>query len=54
MRNPRANTIALLEALDSGMLDKDYVIEAAQNFLSDADVKQMCQANDIELFTDED
>lgn len=47
--HPRRNTNRLLEALDEGLLDKDYVLNAALSALSDAEVRQMMLANDILL-----
>lgn len=47
--HPRRNTNRLLEALDEGLLDKDYVLSAALSALSDAEVRQMMLANDILL-----
>jgi hypothetical protein len=43
----------LLNAIEEGMVDKDYVLNACLGALSEAEVHQMCLANDI-LFTDED
>jgi hypothetical protein len=51
---PRQATNKLLEAIDEGFVCKDYVIEAALNWLSDADVHQMCLANDILLEDDDE
>ena len=45
--HPRHNTIRLLEALDDGLVSKDFVLEAALNALSDSEVHQMMLANDI-------
>lgn len=47
--HPRRNTNRLLEALDEGLLDKDYVLNAALSALSDDEVRQMMLANDILL-----
>lgn len=52
--HPRRNTNRLLEALDEGLLDKDYVLNAALSALSDAEVRQMMLANDILLEDEHD
>lgn len=52
--HPRRNTNRLLEALDEGLLDKDYVLSAALSALSDAEVRQMMLANDILLEDEHD
>ena len=51
---PRQYTTRLLEAVEEGMVDKDYLITALLNWLSDADVHQMCLANDILDLDEED
>lgn len=52
--HPRRNTNRLLEALDEGLLDKDYVLNAALSALSDDEVRQMMLANDILLEDEHD
>ena len=47
--DPRGNTNALLGAIEEGLVDRDYVLLALVNYLSDSDVRQMCLANDILL-----
>lgn len=57
MRNVRESTIKLLEWVDEGIIDKDFVIRACLSYMSEDDVHKMCRANDIlfEEFTfDED
>jgi len=51
--NPRETTTRLVNAIDEGLVDKDYVLNACLGALSEAEVHQMCLANDI-LFLDED
>lgn len=48
-RNPRENTNKLLEMIDEGLLDKDTILQAALEWLSDAEVEEMCRRNDIFL-----
>ena len=54
MAHPRRHTNKLLALVDEEMLDKDQVLLMALNALSDADVHEMCQRNDIFLFEDEE
>lgn len=49
----RKSTNRLLEAIEEGIVDKDYVISACLNWLSEADVHRMMLANDI-LIEDDD
>lgn len=51
---PRRNTNRLLEMVDEGLLDTKTMLLAALNALSDAEVHEMCQRNDVFLFEDED
>jgi hypothetical protein len=51
-RAPRHYTNKILEAMDEGGLDRDTVIMAALNYLSEDDVKDMAHANGF--FDDED
>lgn len=46
---PREMTCRLLEILDEGLLDKDQVINACLSYMSEAEVKDMCEVN--EFFT---
>lgn len=51
----REYTRKLLEAIQEGMLDRDTVITAALNHLSEAEVRDMCEANGfLEAEEDED
>lgn len=50
----RKSTNLLLEAIEEGIVDKDYVISACLNWLSEADVHQMMLANDILIEDDGD
>jgi len=48
-RNPRQHTNDLINAVDEGLVDKDYLISALLNALSDSEVHQCLLANDILL-----
>jgi hypothetical protein len=50
----REYTIKLMDFIDDGAADKDYVISCLLNWLSEADVYQFCVANFPELFDDID
>ena len=50
----RDATKRVLELVEDGLLDKDYLLRACLDYLSEDDVKGMCQANDIPLFEIED
>ena len=50
----RESTTRLIDAIDEGLVDKDYVINACLGALSEAEVHQMMLANDILLTDDED
>jgi len=43
----RINTNELLEAIEAGIVDKDYALTACLKFMSDADVGEMMRANEI-------
>ncbi len=51
---PRQTTTRLLNAIEEGLVDKDYVINACLGALSEAEVHQMCLANDILLEVDDE
>lgn len=46
---PRETTNRVLAAVEEGLLDKDYLINACLGALSEAEVHRMCLANDILL-----
>ena len=48
-RNPREVTSKLYEMLDNGLLCKDYLITACLSYMSEADVADMAQCNEIEV-----
>jgi hypothetical protein len=48
----REATTKLLEEIAEGILDRDAVILACVNYMSEADVADMCRVN--EFFPDED
>ena len=53
--DPRQYTNKLLEMVDEGLLDRDIVISAMATYLSDNDVRDMMEANEmIEAEDDED
>jgi len=51
-RQPRQATNHLLSLIEEGVLDKDQVIMACVKYMSEADVADMCDAN--EFFIDEE
>ena len=54
MSHPRKHTNKLLEMVDEGLLNEHEVLLMAVGALSDADVHEMCQRNDVFLFPEED
>lgn len=54
MSGARETTTRLINAIDEGMVDKDYVLNACLGALSEAEVHQMCLANDILFLEDDD
>ena len=50
----REYTCRILEALDEHTLNKDMLIDMMLQWMSESDVKAMCQANDICLDDEED
>lgn len=48
----REKTRELLDAIEEGVLDRDAVILAAVNYMSEDDVADMCRSN--ELLPDDD
>ena len=50
----REATNKLLQMVDDGLVSQDYVITAALKYMSEDDVRDMCHANEIELFLDEE
>lgn len=49
----RAATNKILEMVEEGILDKDTVILACLNYMSESDVSDMAQANEF-FYEDED
>ena len=49
----RPNNCKVLEAVDEGLVDAKYVMEAALAWMSDDEIKDMCLWYDILIF-DED
>ena len=43
----RKFTNRLLEAIEQGALDKDLVIKACLQYMSEAEVQDMCESNDF-------
>jgi hypothetical protein len=50
----REYTCRVLEALDEHILNKDMLIDMMLQWMSESDVKAMCEANDICLDDEED
>ena len=50
----REYTLKILEAMDEGILDAETVVRAALQFMSEAEVQAMCEANDFFPMDDED
>jgi len=53
MKNAREYSMKLLDLVEEGILDRDAVICAMINYLSDSDVKQMMEVNEF-ISEDED
>ena len=47
MRDPRQYTVKLMGAVDSGAITQDTVIKACMSYMSEADVQEMIQMNDL-------
>jgi len=45
----RKATNKILEMLEEGLLDKDYLISACLQYMSEDDVADMARSNDIEI-----
>lgn len=43
-------TVALQNAISDGLLSAESVVEMALNWMSEADVEEMCRKNDLEYF----
>jgi hypothetical protein len=52
MRNTRQSTNKLLDLMDEGAIDPMMLASMCLAYMSEADVKDMCEAND--LFQDEE
>lgn len=52
--NIRQYTNAILAAIDEGWLSADLVARACLGYMSEAEVKDMCQTNDILFNADDD
>ena len=50
----REYTKKVLEAIENEMLSKDLVIMACMNYMSEAQIKDMCEANLFFEYEDED
>ena len=53
MKNAREYSMKLLDLVEEGILDRDAVICAMINYLSDSDVKHMMEVNEF-ISEDED
>ena len=54
MKNAREYSMKLLDLVEEGILDRDAVICAMINYLSDSDVKQMMEVNEFIIEEDEE
>ena len=52
--NSRKYTDKLLAMLKDGMVDSDTVINACLNHMSEADVKDMMESNDLTMLGDDE
>lgn len=50
----REYTNRVLEDVEAGILDKDEVIMACMKWMSEDDVKEMCEANEFFIDFEED
>ena len=50
----RKYTDKILELLEEGILDKDYIIMACLKYMSEDDVKDMAHINDLQLFEEDE
>jgi hypothetical protein len=50
----REFTNKLLEAVDEGLIDPSYALAAALSYMSEAEVKDMCDVNEFFFYEDED
>jgi len=54
MKNAREYSKKLLDLVEEGILDRDAVICAMINYLSDSDVKHMMEVNEFIIEEDEE
>ena len=54
MKNAREYSMKLLDLVEEGILDRDAVICAMINYLSDSDVKHMMEVNEFIIEEDEE
>jgi hypothetical protein len=54
MNRIREYTNRILEAIDEGILSRDVVIQACLNYMSEADVKDMCESEGFFEYDDDD
>ena len=50
----REYTNKLLDAIDAGIIDPRDVLSAALSYMTEADVKDMCEVNEFFSYEDED
>lgn len=53
-RLTRKCTSRLLELVDEGVLNPNDLLRTALGWMSEDDVKEMCERNDIQLFPEDD
>ena len=54
MKNAREYSMKLLDLVEEGILDRDAVICAMINYLSDSDVKRMMEVNEFIVDEEDD
>lgn len=47
-------TNRLVECMYEGSITAEEIVNMAVNYMSEADVEDMCRVNDVDLFPDED
>lgn len=50
----QSNRTKLLDMFETGMLNTDNLVRDLINWLDDAEVKQFCESNDIQLDSDDE
>ena len=50
----QSNRTKLLDMFEAGLLNTDNLVRDLINWLDDAEVKQFCESNDIQLSSDDE